>query len=68
MRVEAKTYKEKTNLLEKDHDWFAWYPVKIESGDWIWMETVKRRLLFRFIGPSIWVYKDGGNETTTPHS
>jgi hypothetical protein len=24
--------------------WFAWYPVKTESGQWVWLENVGRIL------------------------
>ena len=24
-------------------DWFAWYPVKTSSGQWVWLEKIKRK-------------------------
>ncbi|KKL95033.1 hypothetical protein LCGC14_1858700 [marine sediment metagenome] len=28
----------------KDLWWFAWYPVRLANGQWIWLETVMRRV------------------------
>lgn len=25
------------------HDWYAWYPIHI-NGEWVWRETVERKL------------------------
>ena len=25
------------------HDWFAWYPVQLDPGEFIWLETIERR-------------------------
>lgn len=27
----------------KDTRWFAWYPVKLMSGRWCWLERVRRQ-------------------------
>jgi hypothetical protein len=26
------------------HDWFAWYPVRIDESRIVWLETVKRKI------------------------
>lgn len=33
-------YEQKTNW----HKWFAWYPVRIASGDCRWLEHVERKV------------------------
>jgi hypothetical protein len=33
------------------HDWFAWYPVRLFTGNYAWLQTVERR----------WVNDDGGD-------
>lgn len=30
------------NIIEW-HNWFAWYPVEIRYGQWVWLETISRR-------------------------
>lgn len=30
------------------HDWFAWYPVKLDCGRWAWFETVRRKFYRRY--------------------
>lgn len=37
------TYEEKLAAKEKWRIWFAWYPVRIGSGDCRWLEHVKRK-------------------------
>jgi len=32
-------WKSKAN---KWHDWFAWHPVLIWGGEWVWLEKVRR--------------------------
>ncbi len=38
------------------HDWFAWFPVRIDSGDLIWFQTVQRKKVFE---SPISYYPDG---------
>lgn len=26
----------------KPHRWFAWFPVRVDSGEVVWLETVER--------------------------
>jgi len=47
MRFEKKIPTDKT----KWHDWFAWFPVRVETihcmgteSAWVWFETVERRI------------------------
>ncbi len=35
-------YNEKRNYI-----WFAWYPIKLINGQWIWLEKVKAQKLYR---------------------
>jgi hypothetical protein len=37
------TPQEKHEAKKKWHHWFAWYPVRIASGDCRWLETVERK-------------------------
>ena len=36
------TWEERIAAKEKWHRWFAWYPVRVGSGDCRWLETVER--------------------------
>ena len=38
--------------------WFAWYPIKTEECEWIWLENVERKLYYARIEnvlPSYWI-------------
>ena len=40
----GKTDKEKDDIqAKKDAHWFAWHPVKLEDGRWVWLEYMARR-------------------------
>lgn len=58
---------EKILAKEEWHQWFAWRPVRVASGDCRWLETVERkgRYLFGMIvfSPWSWQYRIpvGGN-------
>lgn len=30
-------------VLKPWHEWFAWHPVRLESGERVWLQTVERR-------------------------
>jgi len=34
--------------LGKWHEWFAWYPVHLEDGRWLWLQKVKRNITCGF--------------------
>ena len=42
--------------------WFAWHPVEVSPGKWVWLETVtRRRKVYQTISPTVpggiyWVY------------
>lgn len=40
------TRAEKTAAKEAWHEWFAWFPVRVYSGDCRWLETVARKGVF----------------------
>jgi len=42
MQIRAEKYALKKARLMAPHLWFAWRPVKLESGNWAWLETVVR--------------------------
>ena len=44
----GKTYEEKhaqkqawLRARKKETDWFAWFPVKVYDGRWVWLQTIK---------------------------
>ncbi len=44
--------------------WFAWRPIKTEIGEWLWLETVKRKVFICPIPnvvPSKWVIYQKNN-------
>jgi hypothetical protein len=50
------------------HAWFAWYPVEVSAGKWIWLENVVRKRCYITRSPpaammvspvtGYWKYKD----------
>lgn len=42
MRLGQEKYDSLGNLLSKGHYWFAWRPVKLITGEWIWWEWTRR--------------------------
>lgn len=38
----------KFNTNEDWHDWFAWHPVKLSNGTWIWLETIQRKMVWAY--------------------
>lgn len=47
MKIKYKTYalkrQERETKLSKWHNWFAWYPVRINERELAWLQTVKRK-------------------------
>lgn len=38
--------------------WFAWYPVKTVDYEWVWLETVERKIynaIIQNVIPSSWI-------------
>lgn len=50
------------NYVGPEERWFAWRPVKLWSGAWVWLRFLKRRVavvhshLTPGAGDSFWVY------------
>lgn len=45
--------------------WFAWFPVKVANGEYVWLEFVERRLIYPFSFTrygSFYAYRDIGSE------
>lgn len=40
----AETIAERDRRQREWHDWFAWHPVRVATGDCRWLETVERRI------------------------
>jgi hypothetical protein len=39
----GKTFKQQEREQEnKDMSWFAWYPIQLTNGRWLWWEYVRR--------------------------
>lgn len=41
--------------------WFAWHPIQMDSGEWVWLETVERTVDY-YDGPflaldMVWKYR-----------
>lgn len=32
--------------------WFAWHPIQLETGQWVWLETVERKFVCCRPGPT----------------
>lgn len=51
MRWAAKPY----GWEQRAHRWFAWFPVRTEDAQWVWLESVWRIDLSCVWGP-LWAY------------
>lgn len=43
MIIKLKTRSEKNEVVRKLHRWFAWYPVHITDGHWVWLQFIYRQ-------------------------
>lgn len=34
----------KAQPLRKWHSWFAWWPIRVETGQCVWLEKIERKL------------------------
>lgn len=60
----GKTDEEQKNIEKaKDARWFAWHPVKLKNGRWVWLERVARTLWGCWDG-GYYEYKEISNEQT----
>ena len=39
------------------HRWFAWRPVRVNDGRWVWRETVARKRVDGINGMKWWAYE-----------
>ncbi len=57
MKFKFKTLSQrKQERLErrmKQHSWITWYPVQVKAGEFHWLTTIQRRLIF---GTKRWEY------------
>jgi len=49
----GKTNTQRLAIYEK-HKWFAWYPVKLNDGRWIWWEWTWQQRLTNSHGMNSW--------------
>ena len=45
MRWKGETYEQEQARLREWHSPFAWIPVQMDDGKWVWLERYKRRLI-----------------------
>lgn len=38
--------------------WFAWFPVKLENGDWAWLQYLERRHYESMFYERWWIYRE----------
>lgn len=57
MRFSGKTNLQQAQENAKWHIVFAWFPVQLETGEWVWLERVWRRDRQRAIRGYDWIYK-----------
>ena len=38
------------------HWWFAWYPIRLGEGEWLWLETICRVWYEDSRGSAYWKY------------
>ena len=55
----GETYGEYLNRIKNWHKWFAWYPVRVASHDYRWLEYVERRgeEPSHYMDDIFWVYR-----------
>ena len=53
----GETEKEMFDRISKWNWWFAWYPIRISSHDWRWLEYVQRCGNVEYTGLVRWNYR-----------
>lgn len=43
MKFKIESVRVKSERNKKWHTWFAWYPVRINENEIVWLESVRRR-------------------------
>lgn len=43
MRIKWRTQTVKNHIRIRWHKWFAWFPVRIDSHDYVWFQMVERK-------------------------
>lgn len=51
MLIKVETEEQKRARIEQWHNKFAIFPIKIGSGQWVWLETVSRKAVYSNIAP-----------------
>lgn len=54
MKFNRKSKKLRRKELEQWHNWFAWYPVRINDTTLVWMERIQRTKHYDWIGEDGW--------------
>lgn len=44
--------------MDQWHDWFAWTPVSLQSGQAVWLETIERRGYLTTYNQLWWKYRE----------
>lgn len=51
----GRTYSNKKSMkIHKNDIWFAWYPIQLEDGRWVWWQKVKRFLASSINDKMLW--------------
>ena len=67
MKFKCKeAWQEDFDKLQEWHEWFAWYPVKIEKNTCVWLEKIQRKGTYMYWGVLdanwFWQYKAKENK------
>jgi len=65
MKWSGETEEQRMVREDEWHKWFAWFPLQMPDGTWVWLERVERRAR-RYIraneGAYLWVYREIGSD------
>lgn len=63
MKWKVETWNEKKARLSEWHTWFAWHPVSVDEGVYVWLKRIERLGRFsRFSNLDYdwhWTYREG---------
>lgn len=64
----TEDHKDRTEQLANWHNWFAWYPVDLKDGRFVWLQTIERKHKYwpSYMGypstPSHTLYREKGSK------
>ena len=60
MKWSGETEEQRMVREDEWHKWFAWFPLQMPYGTWVWLERVERRT--PFMAAHLWVYREIGSD------